>query len=123
MACTKDLVDVRVDRPAVGLVVVKVSGEVDILAAPTLRRCLDETVPAADSLVLDLGDTTFFGAAGLSVLVHAASLADRFGTRWAFAASAAVLRPLRVTNLDRELPVCLDFASALRLVATSPALY
>ncbi|EHY88349.1 STAS domain-containing protein [Saccharomonospora azurea] len=122
MACRKDLVDVRIDRPAIGLVVVRVTGEVDILGAPTVRQCIDTSLPSARAFVLDLSDTTFFGAAGLSVLVHVSALAERLSVRWALVGSTAVLRPLRVTNLERELPVCRDFSAAVLAAATSPAM-
>ncbi|MEY7971129.1 STAS domain-containing protein [Saccharomonospora xinjiangensis] len=121
MACTKDDLDLRVERPVAGLVVIRVAGEIDILGAPTLRRCIESCVFGASALVLDLSGTTFFGAAGLSVLVRTSALVERRHVRWALVCPTAVLRPLRVTDLDRELPVCTDFAEAVA-VAASPAL-
>ncbi|EHR62415.1 STAS domain-containing protein [Saccharomonospora cyanea] len=120
MACTKDDVDVQVDRPVVGLVVIRVVGEVDILGAPKLRERVEAVLPGVRALVLDLSRTTFFGAAGLSVLVHTSALAERLRVRWALVCPAVILRLLRITDLDRELPVCADFAEAV-LTATAPS--
>ncbi|EIE99947.1 STAS domain-containing protein [Saccharomonospora glauca] len=120
MVCTKDDVEVRVDRPVVGLVVVRVIGEVDLLGAPILRRRVEAALPGARALVVDLSDTTFFGAAGLSVLVHTSALAERFRVRWALVCPSVILRLVRITNLDRELPVCRDFGEAV-LAATAPS--
>jgi anti-sigma B factor antagonist len=57
--------------------VMHVVGEIDTLTAPVLRSRLDEQVPAARLLVLDLTDVTFLGSAGLAVLVAAKDDADR----------------------------------------------
>ncbi|WP_313886697.1 STAS domain-containing protein [Saccharomonospora amisosensis] len=101
--------------------VIHVSGEVDIVAAPTLRHCIDEQLGKVRSLVLDLTGTSFFGAAGLSVLVHTADRARQHEVSWALICPHAVLRPLTVTGLSEGLPVCVDLPEAIAAVTTEQA--
>ncbi|WP_298181550.1 STAS domain-containing protein [Saccharomonospora sp.] len=123
MACTQDALDIRVDKPAIGLVVVKVAGEIDILGAPALQQRVDERLPEACAFVLDLSGATFFGAAGLSVLVHTSVLAERLHVNWALVCPSSVSRLLRITELDRDLLVCSEFSEAIvAATAVAPAL-
>lgn len=123
MVRMRDGLDIRVDEPATGLVVVRVAGEIDILGAPLLRQCVDDRLPGACAFVLDLSGVTFFGAAGISVLVEASAAAERLRVNWALACPPAVLRPLQVTDLARRLPVCSEFPEAVRVAtAASPVL-
>ena len=53
-------------------VVVHVSGEVDIVTAPVLRRHLDSAIAAGrPTIIIDLSGTTFLDARGVGVLVGA----------------------------------------------------
>lgn len=86
-------------------VVVSVSGAVDMLTAPGLEKsvaaCLDER-PAA--MIIDLTDTEFLGSAGISVLVHACSLAgDRRIGFGVVADAPATSRPITLLGLDGAL--------------------
>lgn len=118
---TKPEIGISLEELRPGLVVIHVSGEVDIVAAPTLRHCIDEQLCKVRSLVLDLTGTSFFGAAGLSVLVHAADRARQHEVSWALICPHAVLRPLTVTGLSEGLPVCLDLPEAIAVVTTEQA--
>ncbi|WP_019815294.1 STAS domain-containing protein [Saccharomonospora saliphila] len=109
-------VDVRVEPPVEGVVIVRVAGEVDLAAAPALRHCVDERDPGLRVLVLDLSGVRFFGAAGLSALVHIRGVAERLALRWAVVAPDVVSRPLRITGLDVGLPVCSTLVEALARV-------
>ncbi|TLW92264.1 STAS domain-containing protein [Saccharomonospora piscinae] len=120
MARMTDDVEVDMLMPSTGLLVVSVAGAVDILGEPTVRQSIDSLPAGIRSLVLDLTETTFFGAAGLSVLVHTAGVAQRRHVSWAVVCPPVVLRPLEVTRLDRELPVCSDFAEAVLLASQVP---
>lgn len=120
---TSKSIDIRTESPVMGLVIVHVCGEVDIVAAPALRNCVDDQLRDVRCLVLDLTGTSFFGAAGLSVLVHAAELAARRAVTWAVVCPSVVLRPLQATNLDGRMPVCSDLDEAVAVVTgEEPAL-
>lgn len=98
------------------LVVLRVSGEVDMLTAPTLadhvRRHFDGP---ARALVFDLTGVDFLGSAGLAVLAEAATHASEAGVPIrVVATSHAVLRPLQVTGLDGVLATTPDVATAVR---------
>jgi anti-sigma B factor antagonist len=97
-----------------GVVVLTVSGEIDMATAPRMavyvEHCLDRagTRPA----VLDLDAVWFLGASGLSVLAEAHAHARRRGVDLRVVASTrAVVRPLQVIQLHR----------VLRLYPTLPA--
>ncbi|MEV0681433.1 STAS domain-containing protein [Actinosynnema sp. NPDC050436] len=93
------LITVRTSRHD-DVLLVRVVGEVDQDTAPLVRTALRE--PAA-ALVLDLDAVTFFGSAGIRLLVDAV----RAHPALAVATTArAVLRPLQVTGLARHLPLC-----------------
>ncbi|PXY24912.1 anti-anti-sigma factor [Prauserella sp. PE36] len=110
-------IDIRVEPGRAGLVVTHVAGEVDIIAVPALRDCVDEQLGVARSLVLDLTETSFFGAAGLSLLVRLSTAAGRRALPWALTGRQPVLRPLSVTGLDRSLPVYPDLGEAIAAVS------
>ncbi|UIJ63567.1 STAS domain-containing protein [Amycolatopsis acidiphila] len=100
----------RVRRPRPRTAVVLVRGEVDVLTAPRLTELLVARLRGTlRTLVVDLSEVDFLGAAGLSSLLYADLLARHRGVtmrvvtgdnRWA-------IRPLTVTgigdrlNLDR----------------------
>jgi len=99
-------------------VVLAVRGEVDSSTSPLLRdRLLEQLRPACPRLVLDLTDVSFFGAAGLTVLVAAREAAEMAGIKMCLVArTRVVLRPLAITGLDSVFDVCPDIAHArLRL--------
>lgn len=80
--------------------VVHVIGEIDTLTAPALRAQLDEHLPAAHLLVLDLSQVSFLGSAGLAVLVAAKDDVDRRGHRLRLVCgSRIVTRALEATGL------------------------
>lgn len=90
-------------------VVVRAVGEVDISTAPQLNAALSlacETVVPPDVVVADLTEVTYFGSFGLSavVIAHHRCL-ERRTAFLVVAADDQVLRPLRVSGLDRALTV------------------
>ncbi|MDD7940251.1 STAS domain-containing protein [Actinomycetospora lutea] len=116
-------------QPRRGLVLVRVLGEVDMLTAGRLRDVLDGALRAvaeerdaapdttahaeAPSVVCDLEGVTFLGASGLDTFAAAHEAAVERGVRLVLvAAHRTVVRPLRLTTLDR----------CLTVLATHPAL-
>ncbi|MGW4398839.1 STAS domain-containing protein [Amycolatopsis nivea] len=95
--------------------VVAVSDELDRRSTDRLRDVLaEETALGPPRLVVDVSGLTFCSVSGLKVLVDAAREASLAGVAFVVvAAQRAVLRPLRVLGLDRELRVVECLADAL----------
>jgi anti-sigma B factor antagonist len=97
-----------VRRPRPGAAVVLVRGEVDTLTAPRLTELLTSRLRGTlRTLVVDLSEVDFLGAAGLSALLYANLLARQLGVtmrvvtgdnRWA-------IRPLSITGVGERLTV------------------
>jgi anti-anti-sigma factor len=105
-------IDVRVVESNERMVVLRVSGEIDMLTAPVLTEHVQEQFAGLEddtaqrTLVFDLTRVSFLGSAGLAVLAHAqATAADRGDVVQVVANARAVLRPLEVTGLDKVLDV------------------
>jgi anti-sigma B factor antagonist len=92
-----------VQHPAVGVCVVAVAGELDLLTAPLLDACVREQLAAAPTnLILDLQAVRFLGASGLSCLLRAREgVQQTTGVRLHLAGlvTRAVARSLEVTGL------------------------
>jgi anti-anti-sigma factor len=93
------------------MVVLRVSGELDMLTAPILTEHVQEqltrdTAGGPRTVVFDLTDVSFLGSAGLAVLAHAHTVAsDRGDVVQVVATARAVLRPLEVTGLNKVLDI------------------
>ncbi|SDI22948.1 anti-anti-sigma factor [Actinokineospora alba] len=97
--------EVTARQASVDTVILLVTGEIDMLTAPSLDRSLAETADGGHRrVVVDLSGVTFLSSAGITILVqHTANAAAR-GVRLPIVASAtAVLRPLELTGLNTEL--------------------
>ncbi|WP_433262293.1 STAS domain-containing protein [Actinosynnema sp. CS-041913] len=82
-----------------GVLKVSVVGEVDMDTAPRIRAALG----SASTVVLDLEGVTFFGSAGIQLLVDAQR---RVRDLAVVATRRPVLRPLSVTGLAPYLSLC-----------------
>ncbi|PSL53170.1 anti-anti-sigma factor [Saccharothrix carnea] len=96
------LASVRVDRPADGVVVLHVSGELDTSSADELTRPLTEhLVENVRGVVVDLGGVRFLGSAGLESLVVGNQRASTLGIPLVLVAtSRATQRPIEATGLS-----------------------
>nr|WP_052478750.1 STAS domain-containing protein [Kibdelosporangium sp. MJ126-NF4]CEL20485.1 Anti-sigma F factor antagonist (spoIIAA-2); Anti-sigma B factor antagonist RsbV [Kibdelosporangium sp. MJ126-NF4]CTQ97709.1 Anti-sigma F factor antagonist (spoIIAA-2); Anti-sigma B factor antagonist RsbV [Kibdelosporangium sp. MJ126-NF4] len=106
----------RVDRRVAGLaVVLHVTGEIDMSTAPVLAEACDQAIESANSrLVVDLSDVTFFGSAGLAVLLDVRQRGEQAGVQVRLvAAGRAVLRSIEIAGMQEMLPVYPDLAGAL----------
>ncbi len=108
-------------EPALDHVLVTVRGDIDYSTQDRLRRCLGEsaTVLGARVLVLDLTAVTFFGSAGLTVLLEAADDAARHSTaahpfRVVVDESRPVIRPLQISGMQSVIRLHHDLDEALR---------
>lgn len=90
-------------RPTLGMCVVTVDGELDMLTAPLLDTCIrDQLADVPQHLILDLQPVRFLGSTGLTCLLNARELAQQTtGTQLHLAglANRIVKRPLQVTEL------------------------
>ncbi|MEO7194462.1 MAG: STAS domain-containing protein [Pseudonocardiaceae bacterium] len=85
-----------------GVLVVAVSGDLDMLTAPLLDECLREQLSGAvPHLVVDLEGVKFLGACGLRCLLQARELAETTGVvlHLAGLVNRAAERPLAVCSL------------------------
>jgi anti-sigma B factor antagonist len=85
-------------------VVVRVSGELDMLTTPRLRQAVGEALDEAGSytVIVDLTRVTFLGSPGLAALVEAVTKARRRGGPLRIVVDNArpVIRPIEITGLD-----------------------
>ncbi|WP_233224059.1 STAS domain-containing protein [Amycolatopsis sp. CA-128772] len=97
-----------------GHTAVTVTGDLDLAVTASLHEQLEAELrgtPAA--LVLDLTGVTFCSAGALAVLLDVVTTAHARGIPCAIVATdRAVLRPVRVLQLDRVLPLHRDRAEA-----------
>jgi len=112
------------DDPAEGLsiaverhgdaLVVRVSGELDLLTTPRLDRAAERALRGRPPvLVLDLTNVTFLGSAGMASLVAVRRAAgDEVAIRLA-TANPVVLRALEVVGLAEEFPLYATCEEAL----------
>jgi anti-anti-sigma factor len=89
-----------------GRITVLVSGELDMATAEPLAKAIRDATHAGDHLVLDLGDVTFCGAAGVEVLEDLRDAVTVTGGRLTLRdPSTAVRRILAVTRLTDEFEI------------------
>lgn len=102
-------------RDVDGALVIAVSGELDLLAAPELRsRLLDEVRSGRREIVLDLRETTFMDSTALGVIIAALkTLQERHGRLVLVNTRASIDKTLAITGLDRVLQVARDLDSAV----------
>lgn len=88
--------------PLVGITVVVVDGELDLLTAPLLEQYLrDQLIARPAHLILDLESVRFLGASGLSCLLSARELVKASGSQLHLAGliTSVVQRPVETTGL------------------------
>lgn len=87
--------------------VIRLTGEIGVLTAHTLRERLLESLRFSTSLlVLDLSDVSLVDASGLAVIVGIQRRAKSMGITLALSAPCPyVSKLLRITGLDRRLPL------------------
>lgn len=113
---TEEVITVRAERPAPGIVLLHVAGEVDMLSSPTLRESIASALRQdGQRLVLDLDGVEFLGTSGLAALVEARTSAEERDTElWLACSRRQVLRPLRIAGLIDLFQVADSVAEALR---------
>ncbi|MDX8032089.1 STAS domain-containing protein [Lentzea sp. BCCO 10_0856] len=96
-----------------GSVVIAVLGEVDARSGPVLHTRLQEHVrKAGPDLIVDLTAVSFLGIAGLATLMAVWEATVTAEVEFIVVArTRAVLRPLRLTGLDRKFDVVAGLAA------------
>ena len=97
-----ELLALTVERPASGVCVVTVGGELDMLTAPMLEACLREQLSTAPRhLVVDLQRVSFLDSKGLNCLLRAREATQTTTAQLHLAGlvTRAVARPLEVSQL------------------------
>ena len=104
-----------------GVPVLAVSGEVDCCTVDEMLAEVDEHLKARPpAMVLDLTAVTFFGSAGLRLVLHASMGAKQLDSAFAVvAARSVVLKPMRVSQVDEAVLLRPDLHSALAAVSAS----
>lgn len=103
-------------RPEGGWTVLDVAGDVDVYSAPRLERVLSRKVEqGASRIVLNLEKVAFLDSSGLAVMIGGARRArERRGNLVLAGPRAQVERILRITDLDKVLPIYETVEEALR---------
>ena len=101
-------------RPAPGVAVLGVGGELDSLTTPELAGALSELLTGPEErFVVDLTAVTFLASSGLAVLIRGAEqVAERRLRLRLVTTTRAVRRPLEVTGSDQLFDLFTDLESA-----------
>ncbi|OBK97529.1 hypothetical protein A5645_06195 [Mycobacterium asiaticum] len=110
----EDLIATSVERRA-GVVLLTVTGEIDLSSAPHLAGAIDEVLaeePAA--LIIDLSGVDFLASVGLQLLGQTGERSK--GKRYfaVVATGPTTLRPIRLTGIDSKFELHTTVDDALR---------
>ncbi|SES41478.1 STAS domain-containing protein [Lentzea albida] len=106
-----------------GVAVVELAGELDMKTAKTsLADVLLVLDQRPNGIVVDLHGVTFFGSAGVSLLISVQQEAGQQGVPFGIvAAHKAVTRSLTVSGMDSRLPLFATVADAVIVLRASSA--
>ena len=97
-----------------GVVVLSVSGEVDLANAPSLRAHLKTAIETADFVVVDLKDLKYIDSSGIKALLDAhGTFAPRGRSIVLAAVSPMVQRVWEILRLEQVIPVFPTVATAV----------
>lgn len=101
-----------------GVAVLQVSGELDLASVGKLEAQIEQALAQGSApLLIDFTDCGFIDSSVLAVLVGVSGkLGASVPPRFAVIAQDQALGVLRLTQLDREMPVCPSLAEALRVL-------
>lgn len=92
-----------------GLLVVRITGELDLANATEVRRFVTERVQPDRRLMLDLSEADFAGTALLPILAEVSDKATRRRVEWVLLVGRAVHRLLKAADVVAHFPVVLSF--------------
>ncbi len=94
-----------VQRPGIGIVVVRLTGELDLAAMPRLTELVRQRLTAAvlRALVLDLSQVSFVASCGAELLLYAQRRADQRGIgMYVIIGQGSLRRLLNLTGLTER---------------------
>jgi anti-sigma B factor antagonist len=98
--------------------VVRARGDVDLLTAPELERCIEIALDKQPSaIVIDLTDVDFLASYGMAVLLQTKERLPQTTRLAVVADGPATSRPLTIVGLAEVLTVCATLDAALAAVA------
>ncbi|MBV8464293.1 MAG: STAS domain-containing protein [Acidimicrobiales bacterium] len=98
-----------------GAVVVSLSGEIDVAAAPVVRERLEAAAGRAEALVVDLTEVTFIDSTALGVLIGVHKLCLGSGTSIRLVVSEPrILKVFEITGLTDLFTIDPSLADATR---------
>jgi anti-sigma B factor antagonist len=78
---------------------ITVAGQVDLRTAPELEKCVTFPEMTTPLVVFDLGDVTFFGVAGVHVLLRARDACRARGAHMAVTSSPVVANAMELAGV------------------------
>ena len=107
--------DISSERLSDGVVVIALSGEVDLYTAPEFKQQLIEAVgEGAKHVVVDLSDTTFIDSTTLGVLVGGVRrLREKGGDLSLVCSDRNIAKIFEITGLDKVFPIAASREAAL----------
>jgi len=107
-----------VHREVDGMLVIAVTGEIDLETTPALHEAVTAGIERTrgEPCILDLTAVTFLGSTGLTALVEATRLAEarREPLRIVVDSNRPVIRPIQITGLDDVLSLYHSVAEAAK---------
>ncbi|MBV6756798.1 STAS domain-containing protein [Rhodococcus opacus] len=100
-----------------GILVVRISGDIDVTTLPSFGSHLAEAIDERLPFVLDLSGVQFLCASALPILEVMSARAHRLAVPWAVTGNNALRRPLTAMNMAAAIPFCTNLEDAYRLVA------
>jgi anti-sigma B factor antagonist len=107
--------DIKTDRPAAGVWVIALTGEVDLYTAPEFKQqLLDAIAQGARHVIVDLSDTTFIDSTTLGVLVGGIKRLRPEGGHLSIVCSDRnITKIFEITGLNRVFPIHTSRTDAL----------
>ncbi len=107
--------DISSERPSEGVVVIALSGEVDLYTAPEFKQQLiDAVAEGARHVVVDLTGTTFIDSTTLGVLVGGVRrLHEKDGDLSLVCSDRNIGKIFEITGLDKIFPITASREEAL----------
>jgi anti-anti-sigma factor len=119
-----DLVGVEIEEGADEVVVVRLTGELDLSVSEPAGHRITAAVPSsARGVVVDMTGLRFIDSSGVSMLFGLARrvVSHRQQFRVVAPSGTAVARVLEIVEFERAAPVDADLESAVAQIATQPA--
>lgn len=108
-----DEFEFTVETAREGALVIRVTGDLDLASSPRFEEAL-ATAPTATHVVIDLTGCTFLDSSGVRAVIQTVHEVSEGGQRVdVVAASAAILRVLEITGVNRMVSIHLSLEDAL----------